>query len=160
MPAVRHPVRRSAASAVLLQQSVRRLSDVSRVRQHHRARHGSGGAGFEQIDSGRRHRAVDQTALSSAARGAEARRAASQDPSRRALVSALREREALRRRGRGRPSDELRVVSRCAEGRLRGDPRILPVARAEEVQSPRPRVPEPVSGLPDVPGLRRRAAAA
>ena len=44
--------------------------------------------------------------------------------------------------------------------RLRRRPRVLPVARAQEIQGARPRVPEPVSQLPGVPGLRRRAAAA
>ena len=57
-----------------------------------------------------------------------------------------RRREAVRHRGRRR--------------RLRRHPRLLPLARAEEIQGPRPRVPEPLSRLPDLPGLRRRAAAA
>ncbi len=43
---------------------------------------------------------------------------------------------------------------------LRRRPRVLPLARAQEIQGARPRVPEPVSQLPGVPGLRRRAAAA
>ena len=43
--------------------------------------------------------------------------------------------------------------------RLRGHPRVLRVARAQEIQGARPRVPEPVPRLPDVPGLRRHAAA-
>ena len=44
VPAVRHRLRGSAAAAVLVQQPVRRLPDVPRLRQHHRARHGSGRA--------------------------------------------------------------------------------------------------------------------
>ena len=43
---------------------------------------------------------------------------------------------------------------------LRRRPRVLPLARAQEIQGARPRVPEPLSRLPGVPGLRRRAAAA
>ena len=34
------------------------------------------------------------------------------------------------------------------------------MAGAEEIQGSRPRVPQPLPGLPDLPGLRRRAAAA
>ena len=43
--------------------------------------------------------------------------------------------------------------------RLRGHPRVLRVARAQEIQGARPRVPEPLSRLPDVPGLQRHAPA-
>ena len=38
---LRHPVRDPPAAAVLVQQPVRRLPDVPRLRQHHRARHES-----------------------------------------------------------------------------------------------------------------------
>ena len=43
--------------------------------------------------------------------------------------------------------------------RLRRRARILPLARAQEIQGPRPRVPQPLSRLPDVPGLPGHAAA-
>ena len=57
--------------------------------------------------------------------------------------------------------EEKHFVDRRRRGSqgVRGDPRLLQVARAEEVQGARPRVPEPVPRLPDVPRLRRRAAA-
>ena len=51
--AVRHHLRGSAAAAVLVQQPVRRLPDVPRLRQHHRARHGSGRARSSQVDQTR-----------------------------------------------------------------------------------------------------------
>ena len=73
VPAVRHRVRGSAAAAVLVQQPVRRLSDLPRLRQHHRARHGSGRARSVEVDRAERHRAVEQAALPRAARRAEAR---------------------------------------------------------------------------------------
>ena len=85
-----------------------------------------------------------------AAGRAEASRAQAQDPPRRAMDGADRGREAIRRRRR-------RTVERR---RLRGDPRLLPLARAKEIQGPRPRVPQPVPRISHVPGLRRRAAAA
>ena len=53
VPDLRDPVRGSAAAAVLLQQPVRRLPDVSRLRQHHRARHGPGRAGSARNRSSR-----------------------------------------------------------------------------------------------------------
>ena len=70
---VRHRVRGSAAAAVFVQQPVRRLSDLPRFRQHHRARHGSGRARSVEVDRAGRHRAVEQAALPGAARRAEAR---------------------------------------------------------------------------------------
>ena len=51
------------------------------------------------------------------------------------------------------------VVEGDGDG-LRGHPRVLPLARAEEIQGARPRVPQPLSRLSDLSGLRRRAAAA
>ncbi len=45
VPRLRHRLRRPAAAALLVQQPVRRLPDLPRVRQHHRARHRSGRAG-------------------------------------------------------------------------------------------------------------------
>ena len=73
---VRHRVRSAAAAAVLVQQSVRRVPDLPRLRQHHRARHESRRARPGAVDQRRRHRAVDQAALPRVARRAEARRAA------------------------------------------------------------------------------------
>ena len=52
--------------------------------------------------------------------------------------------EALRRRRRRRE-----------RRRLRGHQGVLPLAGAEEIQGARPRVPEPVSRLSDLPGVRR-----
>ena len=74
-------------------------------------------------------------------RAAKTRRRAA----RRAVARSDRRRDALRRGRRRR--------------RLRGHARLLPLARAEEIQGARPRVPEPLSRLPDLPGLRRHAAA-
>ena len=42
---------------------------------------------------------------------------------------------------------------------LRRHPRVLPLARAQEIQGSRPRVPQPVSRLSDVSRLRRRTPA-
>ena len=64
VPDVWHRVRGSAAAALFVQQSVRRVPDVPRLRQHHRARHGSGRAGSLEIDRAERDRTVEQAALS------------------------------------------------------------------------------------------------
>ena len=53
VPPLQSDLRGSAAAAVLVQQPVRRLPDVSRLRQHHRARHGSGGARSGEVDQSR-----------------------------------------------------------------------------------------------------------
>ena len=50
MPELRHPVRGSAAAVVLVQQPVRRVPDLPRLRQHHRARHEPGRARRQQDD--------------------------------------------------------------------------------------------------------------
>ena len=73
VPHLRHRLRGSAAAAVLVQQPVRRLPDLPRLRQHHRARHGPGRAGSDEVDPAGRDRAVEQAALPRAARRAEAR---------------------------------------------------------------------------------------
>ena len=70
---MRHRVRDAAAAPVLVQQPVRRLPDLPRLRQHHRARHGSGRARSVEVDQPGRDRAVEQAALSRAAGRAEAR---------------------------------------------------------------------------------------
>ncbi len=75
VPHLRHRLRRSAAAPVLLQQPVRRVPHLPRLRQHHRTRHGSGRARSVEVDPAGRDRAVDQAPLPRAARGAEARRA-------------------------------------------------------------------------------------
>ena len=64
---------------------------------------------------------------------------------RRAVGRAHRRREAVRDRGRRR-----------GVGRRQG---FLPLARAQEVQGPRPRVPQPLPRLSDVSRVQRRAAA-
>ena len=56
-------VRDSAAATVLVQQPVRRVLDVPRLRQHHRARHESRRARPDAVAQRRRDRAVDQAAL-------------------------------------------------------------------------------------------------
>ena len=93
-----------------------------------------------------RDRAVEQAALPRAARRAEARGEAARRPPRRAVGRSDRRREAVRHRRRRRE--------------LRRRPGLLPLARAQEIQGARPRVPQPLSRLPDLPGVRRRAAAA
>ena len=50
VPHVRAAVRRPAAAPVLVQQPVRRVPDLPRFRQHHRARSGAGGARSSQVD--------------------------------------------------------------------------------------------------------------
>src|SRR6266851_4838682 len=141
VPSVWHHLRGSAAEAVLVQQPVRRVSDLPRVRQHHRARHGPGRARSVEVDRAERHRALEQAALPRAAGGSETRRKEDRAPARHALVRADPGRAAVRRRRRGR---------------LRRHPRVLPVARTQEIQGPRARVPQPVPRLPAVPGLRGR----
>ncbi len=146
VPALPSHLRGSAAAAVFVQQPVWRLPDVPRLRQHHRARHGSGGARPVEVDRAGRDRAVEQAALSIASRRAEARGEGARPAPRRAVARPRRRRPALRRRGRRR--------------RLRGHPRLLPLARAEEVQGARARVPQPLSRLSHLSRLRRHAAAA
>ena len=52
------------------------------------------------------------------------------------------------------------VRRRRRRRRLRGHSRLLPLARAQEIQGARARVPQPLPRLPDVPRLRRHALAA
>ena len=144
---VQHPVRAAAAAAVLVQQPVRRVPDLPRLRQHHRARHGPGRARSVEVDPAERHRAVEQAALPRAARRAEARGA---------KAAAC----ASTSRGRSSTDDEKRFVIEGDGGELRRGQGLLPLARAQEIQGARPRVPEPLPRLPDLPGVRRRAAAA
>ena len=92
-----------------------------------------------EVDPAERDRAVEQAALPRAARRAEARRA----------------------RGGVRldvpwselDDDEKRFVIEGDGGGCEGRQGLLPLARAQEVQGPRPRVPEPLSRLPDLPGV-------
>ena len=100
MPDVRHRLRDAAAAPVLVQQPVRRLSDVPRLRQHHRARHGARRARPVEVDQRGRDRAVEQAALSGAARRAEACGAQGRHPARRAVGRPDGRRAPLRRRGR------------------------------------------------------------
>ncbi len=145
VPHLRHRLRDAAAAAVLLQQPVRRLRDVQRLRQHHRARHDAGGARPLEVDQPGRHRAVDQAALPQPPRRAEARG---------------EEVGAAARRARGRSSPTRSAPGRGRRRRLRRRARLLPLARAEEVQGARSGLPQPLPRLPGVPRLRRRAAAA
>ena len=62
-------------------------------------------------------------------------------------------------RGPSSTDDEKRFVDRGRRRRLGRRQGLLPLARAQEIQGPRPRVPEPLSRLPDLPRVRRRAAA-
>ena len=99
-----------------------------------------------EVDSPERDRAVEQAALSRAPRRAEARGEGREPSPGRALVGADRRGEAVRRRGRRR--------------RVRRRQGLLPLARAQEVQGARPRVPEPLPRISDLPRVPRRAAAA
>jgi excinuclease ABC subunit A len=65
---------------VLVQQPVRGLPDVPRIRQHHRTRHGSRRTRSGKVDPAGRRRAIHEAALSRAARGAETGGAQTQDP--------------------------------------------------------------------------------
>ena len=93
----------------------------------------------------RRHRAVEQAALPLAPGRAEAGGQEGEPAAGRAVAGPDRRGAADGRGG-------LR--------RLRRRPRLLPLARAQEVQGARPRVPEPLPRLPGLPGLRRRPPAA
>ena len=62
-------------------------------------------------------------------------------------------------RGRSSTDDEKRFVIEGDGGGCEGVQGLLPLARAQEVQGARPRVPEPLPRLPDLPRVRRRAAA-
>ena len=92
----------SAAAALLVQQPVRRLPDLPRLRQHHRARHGPGRARSVEVDPAERDRALEQAPLPLAPRRAEARRARRRRAAGRAVGGAERGREAVRHRGRRR----------------------------------------------------------
>ena len=85
VPHLRIAVRRSAAAAVLVQQPVRRVPDLPRLRQHHRARSGAGRAGPVEVDQPGRDRAVDEAALPLAVGGVEARRQVEGHPPRRGV---------------------------------------------------------------------------
>ncbi len=86
VPHLRHPLRGSAAAAVLVQQPVRRVPDLPWLRQHHRARSRAGGARSAEVDQPGRDRAVDQAALPLAPGRAEARRQVRRRPARRAVA--------------------------------------------------------------------------
>ena len=73
VPQVRHRVRGPAAAALLVQQPVRRLPDVPRLRQRHRARPGPRRPGPGEDAAPGRRRAVDEAALPRRARDAEER---------------------------------------------------------------------------------------
>ena len=76
--------------------------------------------------------------------------------------SGPRSRPACRWTSRGRDlnDEEKRFIIEGDGKGLRRHSRVLPLARAEEIQGARPRVPQPVSRLSDVSRLRRRASAA
>ena len=143
MPHLRHHLRGSATPALLVQQPLWRLPDLPRVRQRDRARHGAGRAGPRQVRQPGRHRAVDQAALPLQPGGVEAHGQAARRTARPAVAGPD---------GRGAHAGRRR-----RRRRLRRRSRLLPVARAEEVQGPRPRVPQPLPRLPDMPGMRRHA---
>ncbi len=145
VPALRHPVRAAAAAALLVQQPLRRLPDVPRLRQHDRARPRPRGARSRQVDQPGRDRAVHEAALPQPARIAEEGGEEVRPAARRAVDGPDRRGTCLRHRGRPR---------------LGRDSRLLRLARAQEVQGARARVPEPVSRLHDVPRLQGRPAAA
>ena len=63
VPDVRHPVRGAAAAALLVQQPVRRVPDLSRLRQRDGARSRARGAQPGQDAHAGRHRSVDQAAV-------------------------------------------------------------------------------------------------
>ena len=106
-------------------------ADVPRVRQHHRARHGPRRARPGEVD---RQGAIEPWSKPHyRAHLAELKRVAKPlgvplDTPWQELTAGA---EAARRRGRRR--------------RLRGHPRLLRLARAQEIQGARPRVPEPLS---------------
>ena len=99
-----------------------------------------------EVDQPGRDRAVEQAALPLASRRVEAGRQDARPAPRRAVARSDGRRKHVRHRRRRR--------------RLRGHPRVLPLARTEEIQGPRARVPQPLPRLSDLSGLRRHAAAA
>src|SRR6185436_5502911 len=90
-------------------------------------------------------RAVGQTPLPAAGRGAAALRTAPRGPDGHAVVAAAG-----------------RAAAPCSRGRrgVPGGRRVLSLARDEEVQGPGTRVPEPLSRLPDLPRMPWRTPAA
>ena len=103
-----------AAAPVLVQQPVRRLSGLPRLRQRHRARHGAGRAGSDEVDPAERHRAVEQAALPRAARRLEARGAGARRADRRPVERADRRGETVRHRRR--PFGRLRAGPSTGSG--------------------------------------------
>ena len=145
MQPLRALVRGAAAAPLLLQQPVRRVSHLSRLRQPDRGRPRSRGARQAQEPGGRCDRALEQASLPEPARPAAALRAPARDPARRAVVVPRR----------GPPP------ARAGGGRrLHGCARLLPLARGAQVSRPGARLPGALPRLPGVPRVLRGAPAA
>ena len=99
-----------------------------------------------EVDPAERDRTVEQAALPCAARRAEARGQDARHSPGRAVVGADRRRAPVHHRWRWR-------------GVRRGQG-FLPLARTQEIQGARSRISQPLSRVPDVPGVPGRAAAA
>ena len=140
---LRARLRRAAAAAVLLQQPVRRLPVLPRLRQPDRGRPRPGGAGPAQEPGRGRRRALEQAPLPARAGAAAALRPPARHPARRAL--GLPRRGAAPARARGRRE-------------LPGRRRLLPLARGPQVPRAGPGLPGALPRLPGVPGLPRRRA--
>ena len=100
VPRLPHHLRGSAAAPVLVQQPVRRVPDLPRLRQRRRVGPQSRGARSDEVGQPGRHRTLDQASLSLAPGGAEAHRQGEQRPPRRAVVRSLGGRAPPDRRGR------------------------------------------------------------
>ena len=139
-------LRRAAAAALLVQQPVRRLPGLPRLRQPDRGGPRPGGAGQAHGASGTA-RSSRGTSPTTATLQAQLRRFARRrgHPARRAVVLP----------GRGAPA----AGARGRRG-LPGRAGLLPLARGAQVPGPGARLPGPLPRLPGVPRLRRQPAAA
>ena len=137
---LRPVLRRAAAQSLLLQQSARGLRDLPRLRPLHRPRPRPGNSGPVQVHRRRRHQAMDHPGRALGGAGAQEVLRAQGHPAGPPL------RRARRRRP---PADHRR--RRKLEGReVLRNPRLVPVAGAEELQDARPRVPGALPALRDL----------
>ena len=138
-------LRGAAAPPLLLQQPLRGLPLLSRLRQPDRGGPRPRGARQAQEPVGRGDRALEQAPLPLGPRAAAALRASPRHPHGRALV--------LSRRGAPPP--------RARGGRgVHRHPGLLPLARGAQVPGAGAGLPGTLPRLPGLPGLRRQPAAA
>ncbi len=135
---------RARAAPLLLQQSLRRLPALPRLRQHHRFRHRSRNPRQKQIPSRRRHRSLEQAALPPISDRSQALRSRQRHPAR--CPRARSNRSPTRVHTRRRP-----------QRRFHRHKRLLPISGAQKIQAAHPRLPKPLSRLRHLPRLQRHA---